>query len=79
MQEEGISVTVLQSWRVAEVGTKVKMKQEEGRSKDAGAVEVSGREAGRGFEQDDSAQKGCETRGRLGHERAGKTASAEEE
>lgn len=43
MQEERISVTALQSRRVVEVGTKVKMKQEEGWRQEAGAVEMSGR------------------------------------
>jgi hypothetical protein len=42
MQEERSSVTALQSRRVVEVGAKVKMKQKEGWSKDAGAVEMSG-------------------------------------
>lgn len=42
MQEERINVTALPNWRIVEVGTKVKMKQREGWSKDAGAVDMSG-------------------------------------
>lgn len=73
MQEERSSVTALQSRRVVEVGTKVKMEQ---RGRGCGD-EWEFRRIGRKCLE--SAQRGGETRDRPGQEHAGKAASAEEE